>query len=151
MVLALSLPLDLPLRQLMMTMIFGVVIFTLLVQGLSIKALLHRLGLIRLTTQEAYETRKGEIYALGRVQQELERLVERGVLSRGNRELLAQRLHDRLTELHDRVREIIFTDTIPIRGRKLLPKMTVISVAEMLGEVIRRAHEGASVGAMFDE
>ena len=105
MVLALSLPLDLPLRQLMMTMIFGVVIFTLLVQGLSIKPLLNRLGLIRKTAQEYYETRKGEIYALGRVQVELERLFDRGVLSRSNREFLAHRLQDRLQELHDGLEE----------------------------------------------
>ncbi len=58
---------------------------------------------------------------------------------------------ERLEQIQDRVREIIFTDTIPIRGKKLLPKMKVISIADMLGEVIRRAHEGASVGAMFDE
>lgn len=105
MVLALSLPLGLPLRQLMMTMIFGVVIFTLLVQGLSIKPLLQRLGLIRVAAQEAYETRKGEIYALGRVQDELERLVERGVLSRSSHGVLAQRLQARLKELHDELDE----------------------------------------------
>jgi ribose-phosphate pyrophosphokinase len=29
--------------------------------------------------------------------------------------------------------------------------MTVLSVAPMLGEVIRRAHEGRSVGELFNE
>jgi phosphoribosylpyrophosphate synthetase len=29
--------------------------------------------------------------------------------------------------------------------------MTVLSVAELLGEVIRRAHQGISVGAMFQD
>jgi phosphoribosylpyrophosphate synthetase len=29
--------------------------------------------------------------------------------------------------------------------------MTVLSVAPLLGEVIKRAHEGRSVGELFDE
>jgi CPA1 family monovalent cation:H+ antiporter len=100
MVLALSLPKDVPLRQLMLAMIFAVVIFTLLVQGLSIKTLLLRLGLIKLAPQEEYEMRKGEVYALGRAQLELEQMVGRGIVSRKNYEVLAPRLHDRLKELH---------------------------------------------------
>jgi len=100
MVLALSLPEDLPLRQPLMAMIFAVVIFTLLVQGLSIKTLLHKLGLIRLAPQEEYETRKGEICGLGRARSELEQMVGRGILSQHNYEVLAPRLHDRLNQLH---------------------------------------------------
>jgi CPA1 family monovalent cation:H+ antiporter len=100
MVLALSLPKNLPLRQLLMTMIFAVVIFTLLVQGLSIKMLVRRLGLIGLASREAYEKSKGEVYALARAQLELEKMVGRGLLSQRNYELLAPRLHDRLQELH---------------------------------------------------
>jgi phosphoribosylpyrophosphate synthetase len=30
-------------------------------------------------------------------------------------------------------------------------KITIISIAPLLGEVIRRAHEGRSVGEMFNE
>ena len=52
------------------------------------------------------------------------------------------------------VRQIITTDTIPIspEKRKLLGEdIVILSVAELLGEVIRRAHEGRSVGEMFNE
>jgi ribose-phosphate pyrophosphokinase len=56
-----------------------------------------------------------------------------------------------LAKIHDRVREIIFTNTIPIAPELRMPKMTVLSVADLLGEVIRRAHIGMSVGAMFNE
>lgn len=52
------------------------------------------------------------------------------------------------------VREIITTDTVPITSDKralLGDSLTVLSVAPLLGEVIRRAHEGRSVGEMFDE
>ena len=100
MVLALSLPIDLPLRQLLMAMIFAVGIFTLLVQGLSIKMVLQKLGLIRGDVPQSYETRKGEVFALGRVQLELEQMVGRGLLSQSNYDLLAPRLQDRVKELH---------------------------------------------------
>lgn len=52
------------------------------------------------------------------------------------------------------ITEIITTDTIPIPYQKrtaLRGRLTVLSVAELLGEVIRRAHDGRSVGEMFDE
>jgi ribose-phosphate pyrophosphokinase len=52
------------------------------------------------------------------------------------------------------VEKIITTDTIPIpsRSREMLRgKLTVCSIAPLLGEVIRRAHEGRSVGEMFNE
>jgi ribose-phosphate pyrophosphokinase len=59
--------------------------------------------------------------------------------------------HERLSELSSRVREFIFTNTIPLALEARLPNMTVLSIAGLLGEVIRRAHQGISVGAMFDE
>lgn len=52
------------------------------------------------------------------------------------------------------IKHIITTDTIPIPAEKkkfLEERLTVLSVAPMLGEVIQRAHEGRSVGEMFGE
>ncbi len=49
------------------------------------------------------------------------------------------------------IKEIITTNTIPIPPEKRLPNLTVLSVAKLLGEVIKRAHEGRSVGEMFNE
>jgi ribose-phosphate pyrophosphokinase len=49
---------------------------------------------------------------------------------------------------------IITTDTVPIAEedkRKLGDKLTILSVNELLGEVIDRAHKGVSVGQMFNE
>jgi ribose-phosphate pyrophosphokinase len=48
------------------------------------------------------------------------------------------------------IREMVFTDTIPIPPHKKLPTMTVLSVAPLLGEAIRRIHTGQSVGALFN-
>jgi ribose-phosphate pyrophosphokinase len=47
--------------------------------------------------------------------------------------------------------ELILTNTVPIPPEKRLPNMTVLSVAPLLGEVIRRIHFGISVGALFNE
>jgi ribose-phosphate pyrophosphokinase len=52
------------------------------------------------------------------------------------------------------IREIITTDTIPISKAAqvaLGEKLTIKTVAPLIGEVIRRAHEGRSVGEMFQE
>ncbi|MAU01432.1 MAG: ribose-phosphate pyrophosphokinase [Anaerolineaceae bacterium] len=49
------------------------------------------------------------------------------------------------------VTEIVTTDTIPIPPEKMLPNMTILSVCELLGEVIIRSHEGRSVGELFNE
>lgn len=57
--------------------------------------------------------------------------------------------YERLGSLN--LKEIIFTNTIPIDENKKLPNMTVLSVAPLLAEVIMRAHEGRSVGELFDE
>jgi ribose-phosphate pyrophosphokinase len=48
-------------------------------------------------------------------------------------------------------KEIVFTNTVPLAQEDRLDNMTIISVAELLGEVILRAHEGRSVGELFQE
>jgi ribose-phosphate pyrophosphokinase len=50
--------------------------------------------------------------------------------------------------------KIICTDTVAISPEKmavLKDKLTILSIAPLLGEVILRAHEGRSVGEMFNE
>jgi ribose-phosphate pyrophosphokinase len=52
------------------------------------------------------------------------------------------------------IKQIITTDTVPIPDEKmkyLENKITILSVSDLLGEVIKRAHEGRSVGQMFNE
>jgi len=52
------------------------------------------------------------------------------------------------------VKHIIATDTVPIppdKMKRLEGRITILSVAALLGEVILRAHEGRSVGEMFNE
>ncbi|MCB9453514.1 MAG: ribose-phosphate diphosphokinase [Anaerolineaceae bacterium] len=63
--------------------------------------------------------------------------------------ILAKDAPERLGNLN--LKEIITTNTLPIPESKHLPNMTVLSVAPLLGEVILRAHEGRSVGELFNE
>ena len=48
-----------------------------------------------------------------------------------------------------KVREVVFTDSVPLPERKRLAKITTLSVAPLIGEAIRRIHRGESVGALF--
>ncbi len=49
------------------------------------------------------------------------------------------------------VKEIVVTDTVPIPDWKGNGKVTVLSMAPLLGEAIRRIHGGESVGALFEQ
>ena len=48
------------------------------------------------------------------------------------------------------VKEVVVTDTIPVTDNRKLDKITVLSIASLLGEAIHRIHTGLSVGAMFE-
>jgi ribose-phosphate pyrophosphokinase len=48
-----------------------------------------------------------------------------------------------------RIREVVVTDTIALPPEKRLDKLTVCSVAPLLGETIQRIHAGASVSAAY--
>lgn len=45
--------------------------------------------------------------------------------------------------------EVIITNTIPVAERNYFPQLTVLSVANLLGEAIWRVHDDASVSSMF--
>ena len=48
------------------------------------------------------------------------------------------------------LKELIVTDTIPLTQPKRHPKITVLSVAPLLSEAIRRIHYERSVSGLFD-
>ncbi|MBI1855148.1 MAG: ribose-phosphate pyrophosphokinase, partial [Chloroflexi bacterium] len=66
--------------------------------------------------------------------------------------ILSRSAAERLAALP--IKHIITTDSVPISPenmKHLEGRITVLSVSPLLGEVIRRAHEGRSVGEMFNE
>jgi len=48
------------------------------------------------------------------------------------------------------VKEVIVTDTVSVTGNKKLDKITVLPIAPLVGEAIRRIHTGQSIGALFE-
>ncbi|MHB1414208.1 MAG: ribose-phosphate diphosphokinase [Chloroflexota bacterium] len=47
------------------------------------------------------------------------------------------------------IKEFVATNTVPLPAHKRLGNMTILSVAPLLGEAIRRIHTGGSVGQLF--
>jgi ribose-phosphate pyrophosphokinase len=47
------------------------------------------------------------------------------------------------------LKEVIVTDTIPLPEGTESDRITILSVAPLFGEAIRRIHRGESVGALF--
>lgn len=47
------------------------------------------------------------------------------------------------------IKEIVFTDTIPIPKEKMLAKMKVLSLAPLIGLTIKNIHEDGSVSSLF--
>jgi CPA1 family monovalent cation:H+ antiporter len=115
--LALSIPLTLsgslpfPNRDLLLVMTFGVILFSLLVQGLTMSPLLSRLGLItRKSAQEEYEllaARKS--MALAAVQ-EIDRLGRTGGLSPETATKLKDHYNDRIAQLDDLLHDLRLRD-----------------------------------------
>ncbi len=55
---------------------------------------------------------------------------------------------ERLAASH--LKEVVVTDSVPVSPQKANGKITVLSLAPMVGEAIQRIHKGISVGAMFE-
>jgi ribose-phosphate pyrophosphokinase len=76
-------------------------------------------------------------------------------LERGAKSVTAACVHpilsDRAVEkiCGSEIRELVVTDTIPLPPQKQHEKITVLTVAPMLGDAITRIHTGRSVGELF--
>ena len=77
----------------------------------------------------------------------LEREGARRIIAGGVHAVLSGSAVERLKSAP--LEEIIVTNSIPITPDKLLPTMTVLTVAPLLGEAIRRIHDEESVSTLF--
>ena len=91
-----------------------------------------------------------EVDTGGTLLETVEALCERGVTSvRASAThgvlsgLAAQRIADSALE------ELVLTDTLPLTPNKQVDKITVLTLAPLLGEAISRIHTGQSVGSLF--
>jgi len=107
--LALSLPAALGAdRTLLRVMTFGVVLFTLLVQGTTMSWLIRLLRVVsRSEAQAEYETRHARLIAVRAAREHLERLHRQGLLSGQAWEILRPDLEKRVAAMADAVREVL--------------------------------------------
>ncbi len=106
--LALSLPASLASSSQVQVMAFGVVLFTLLVQGFSMDSLVRRLGLVeRSEMQEEYERRHARAVASRVAYEHLERRHRQGLLSHQIWETLSPLLAEANEHLAESVREVL--------------------------------------------
>lgn len=47
------------------------------------------------------------------------------------------------------LKEVVVTDSVPVPDSKMIPQITVLSLASLIGEAIHRIHADLSIGAMF--
>jgi ribose-phosphate pyrophosphokinase len=52
---------------------------------------------------------------------------------------------------NSKLKEVVVTNTIPIKEDKPKDKIVVLSIADLLGEAIKRIHEGTSVSSLFED
>jgi CPA1 family monovalent cation:H+ antiporter len=110
--LALSLPAAIgPDRDLMRTMAFGVVLFTLLVQATTMGRLIRRLKIVtRSEVQMTYELRHARLTALRAAEAHLERRHREGLISHHTWEVLKPRILEQITYLVEAVREVMSSE-----------------------------------------
>ena len=80
------------------------------------------------------------------------------ITKRGSTDIYAVATHgvlsgDTSTRLAEvsHIKEVVITDTVPLSADKVNFKMKVLSVAPLLGEAIKRIHEGRAVGELFTQ
>ena len=94
MVLALSLPATFEYRDSIVTMTFGVVLISILVHGLSMSAVLRRLGIVHAgTDRRLYELSRGRLHAADAALAEIERMSQRHLAEADVLEALRDEYH----------------------------------------------------------
>ncbi len=92
----LSIPPELPGRQMLMDITLGVVLFTLLVNAPTIRPLMHKLDIDRLTDDEEAELKRAVTVAREQADGLLGRFFETGLLSRAGHHQVKEHAHDAL-------------------------------------------------------
>ncbi len=99
---------DIPAREEILALTVGVVLFTLLVQGTTVRFLVERLGLVRYhPVRQAYERLQGELLALRAARRHIDRLREEGALIPQAWQHVTQRLTVREQELEQAIARLV--------------------------------------------
>jgi CPA1 family monovalent cation:H+ antiporter len=113
MALALAIPKSYPYREFILVMTFGVVAFSLIVQGLSIKSLLSFLKVGgRDKKLDEYEYEKGKFIAYNDYFKELIKMFEDGLISKKVYDLLLEDVKNGLKTAQERIEELAKDDNV---------------------------------------
>ena len=93
-------------RDVLSAMVFGVVIFSLVIQGLSLDYFARRL-FRRDERREKYEEVRARLYGISRSAEEVLELAKRGELDQSVAESIARELEGIAKELRDRIADIL--------------------------------------------
>jgi monovalent cation:H+ antiporter, CPA1 family len=111
MVLVLALPADFPHRQFLVNVVFGVVVVSILVQGLTMSPLLRRLGIASSRQErQRYEAARAEALALRAALDEIDTLQRKAVVEPGILDGLRDTYRRRLQDAEGRVKEMHVSD-----------------------------------------
>jgi CPA1 family monovalent cation:H+ antiporter len=149
--LALSLPTALGAeREVVQVMTFGVVLFTLLVQGLTMGPLVRRLGVVtRSEAQMEFERRHARALAARASYRHMERLHDDGLISSHTWESMAALLQERQRALSQAVGEVVQSDAA-IEIQELTTARTEALRAER-ARLARLQREGMISDETFEE
>jgi CPA1 family monovalent cation:H+ antiporter len=95
----LSLPVDLPGRELLIHLTLGVVLFTMLINAPTLRPLIKRLGIDKLSADENAELKRGIVGAGHAVDHLLNQFSESGLLTRANQHSIQEDTDSMLAEL----------------------------------------------------
>jgi monovalent cation:H+ antiporter, CPA1 family len=117
--LALSLSFDLQYREQIQAMAFGVVLFTLLVQGSTLASLANRLGLVKRSPQRLqFEQRQARVTGLRAAATRMEDLGRQGLVGQAVVETLLQAIRTRIDQVDQEERDALQNDP-SVRQRAL--------------------------------
>lgn len=151
MVLVLALPHELLHRDLLVTMTFGVVLLSIVVQGLTMAPLLRRLGIVGARKERtAYDKERGTLRATRAVLDALEELRARGVVH----ETVAARLRSQYEERRDaaeaRMRELQIGAKDLEEEELLATRRHLLTVEkDSLLDAIRKGHIGPEAAELL--
>jgi len=149
MVLVLGLAPEFPHRELLITMTFGVVVLSILIQGLSMSPLLRRLALVGAREEHReYEVRRGQVRAARAVLAEIERWVREGSARRevadelrAEYERQIESAEEEIRGLHMRAADLLEGEQHAARRGALLIEKDTILDASRKGLIGQEAHE----------
>jgi ribose-phosphate pyrophosphokinase len=115
--------------------------------GPNVAVVMHLIGDVKdkdaIVIDDMIDTAGTLVQAVGA----LEREGARRIIAGGVHAVLSGPAIDRLRAAP--IEEIVVTNSIPLAPAKQLPTMTVLTVAPLLGEAIRRIHDEESVSTLF--